>query len=396
MSNTFPSLLLIPLLVVAAPSAHGADENRCAASLIRVAKVHAACQLRAEKAAAKQGGEPDATACDEKLSRRFAIAEAHCAELDHPLDDVAIGDTISLVASAIGRAARGGGALDLQAFCGAGTTWDHGTRACEQDVAVSETLAAGLSTHFLPQEVDGVLIERRYQIHAPATLDPGRTYPVVFAFHGNGGSGDAFAARLAAFVSAGDFIGVYPDGVAQSWNLGREASNADDVEFVEAIAAEVSAYGEVDPDKLFALGLSNGAALVHRLAIRTDLFRGIATVVTPLLAAEQPASGSKAVRVLQILGTADHLIPYGGGAGVLGHEFLAAEESAALWASASSCATPPVEETTAHGNIRIEYDGCADDARVVHYGVVGAGHGIPPGTEGGLDALITRFFLEAA
>ena len=37
--------------------------------------------------------------------------------------------------------------------------------------------------------------------------------------------------RYAGAIERGDFIGVYPDGL-KTWNIGREDSKADDVEFV--------------------------------------------------------------------------------------------------------------------------------------------------------------------
>ena len=41
--------------------------------------------------------------------------------------------------------------------------------------------------------------------------------------------------EIAEAVEGGDFIGVYPEGLEYSWNLGPEASEADDVAFTEAI-----------------------------------------------------------------------------------------------------------------------------------------------------------------
>ena len=41
------------------------------------------------------------------------------------------------------------------------------------------------------------------------------------------------------------FIGVYPRGWERSWNLGQEASTADDVAFVEQVAAAMATYANV-------------------------------------------------------------------------------------------------------------------------------------------------------
>lgn len=375
------------LLTMAASAT--ADDTPCAVAKLKASKRYAACHLRAEKAAARSDETPDYESCEAKLARGFARAATYCSGLDSPLVEGDVASAIGIVSAAIGRAARSGEAPSLGEFCGAGTFWSASAFSCVTD---GGPIGTGVSAFSLPQMVDGQLIERRVQVHAPDTLEPGRSYPVVFAFHGNGGTGDPFVQRYASWVNAGEFIGVYPDGIANSWNLGREASQADDVEFVEAIVAELSRRSEVDVDRLFAVGFSNGAGMVHRLAGQTDLFRGIGAVATALLEGDAPAPDSKSVRVIQVLGVEDPLIPYGGGIGVLGHDFLSAEESAAAWAGANSCVAPMTEGITSQGNIKLEYDGCADGGRVVSYGIIGEGHNVPRDTEGGLDALIFEVF----
>ncbi len=367
--------------------------DACAARKIRAAQMLSACGFSVEKKGISAGSSPDMSRCSDRLEAYFASVNTNCPASDSELDQGDVEYSVSRLTAAIGRAALDGVPLSLAAYCGAGTSWSASTFSCTAQGGESSSLPTGLSTFSLSQFVDGAVESRRFQIHAPDTLEEGKIYPVVFAFHGNGGTGDQFVQRLGAWVSAGDFVGVYPDGMENSWNLGPEASHADDVEFVEAIAAELAQYAELDTDQMFAMGNSNGAAIVHRLAIETDLFRGIGAVVTSLLEDEQPRAGSKSVRVIQVLGTADHLVPYGGGIGVLGHEFMDAEESAAVWAAANSCTAPGTETITGEGNIKIEYAGCVDGGGVVHYGIVGGGHGLPRDTEGGVDALIVDFFF---
>ena len=37
----------------------------------------------------------------------------------------------------------------------------------------------------------------------------------------------------------GEFVGIYPQGIQRSWNLGSEASRADDVQFINLIIEEL-------------------------------------------------------------------------------------------------------------------------------------------------------------
>ena len=97
---------------------------------------------------------------------------------------------------------------------------------------------AGVSELALTQEVDGKTVSRRVFIHAPAEgLRDGASCPVLFCLHGNGTNAppsappphSGFLRNYGPLVERGEFVGVYPEGLQRSWNLGPEASNADDV-----------------------------------------------------------------------------------------------------------------------------------------------------------------------
>ena len=47
------------------------------------------------------------------------------------------------------------------------------------------------------------------------------------------------------FINNHQFIGIYPQGYKKSWNLGAEASNADDIEFCNRIMDELMNYKKV-------------------------------------------------------------------------------------------------------------------------------------------------------
>ena len=129
-----------------------------------------------------------------------------------------------------------------------------------------------------------------------------------------------------------------------------------------------------------------------KLAVQTSLFKAITSIVTQLTVGNEPTESTGTVGVMQILGTADRLIPYDGGSGPMGLTFYSGEESANLWAEHNGCTTPGDRTTTRAGNTRIEYTGCTGGVGVINYGITGAGHGIPRDTEGGLHELGLSFF----
>ena len=123
-------------------------------------------------------------------------------------------------------------------------------------------LEAGISELYIPQKIEGEQFSRQVLLHVPKIFDASKKYPVVFAFHGRGSSPDVFTRELRDFIEGGDFIGVYPAGHLESWNLANEPSKADDVAFVGLIIEQLCNFEQVD-ERFYAFGISNGSGLVH-------------------------------------------------------------------------------------------------------------------------------------
>ncbi len=272
------------------------------------------------------------------------------------------------------------------------------------------SLPAGVSEFTLEQEVAGQMEERRFLVHTPVDFDDSQSVPLLFAFHGNGGAPESFVYEIAAAVEDGNFIGVYPAGLASSWNLGPEASEADDVAFTEAVLGMLTGTAGVDATKPVALGFSNGAGMVHELAMESDPFVAISPAVSHLLATKTPGTDAAPVSVLQFSGTEDGLVPYNGGIGVMDHNFLPAEDSTAEWAMHNGCdatpttgpdiAGPDIEEApgeyTSTSYTVLEWENCATGARVVHVRMNDIGHDLPyEMIDGGTMPFIYRFLLDA-
>lgn len=126
---------------------------------------------------------------------------------------------------------------------------------------------------------------RAYTVAVPRELAPGRSYPLVLAFHGDGGDG-AGLQRGWAYENAtdGEAIVVYPDSLAGGWSLEYRATSTTgaslpnrDVTFVADLIAELAKTLPVDASRTMAAGWSNGAFFAHVLACRRpDLVRAVA------------------------------------------------------------------------------------------------------------------------
>jgi polyhydroxybutyrate depolymerase len=241
---------------------------------------------------------------------------------------------------------------------------------------------------------------RTYLLHVPPSLREGEPAPLVLALHGTGGTGTGMEAvtGLSPLSDRHGFIVAYPDAVDRSWNDGRgldhlpsHRQGVDDVGFAVDLVGEIRRAHAVDPGRIFAAGISNGAFFSHYLAARrADLVAAIAPVaggMAPAVAGDfRPA---RPVSVLALQGTDDPLIPYAGGevkwyrGGV-----VAAEEAVRKWAEVDGCRPDPRrEEVPLQGpgeGMRVRrdtYGGGREGAEAGLVTIEGGGHTWPGGLQ---------------
>ena len=266
-------------------------------------------------------------------------------------------------------------------------------------------LSAGSRSRAWTLTVDGHA--RTYRLYAPAGLPGGRAIALVLVFHGGEGDG-ASAERLTKFDELADregFVVAYPDGLGKHWNDGRAVEGfetyrdrVDDVVFVSRLIDDVSAKIRVDPDRIFATGISNGAIFSNYLGARlADRIAAIAPVAGGLA---EPFRleflPSRPVSALIINGTDDPLVPYAGGAVARTNgRVLGARETARLWAQADSCrpeavSDPPSREKGGCRTVRERWTGGTGRTEVALDTIEGGGHTWPGGPQYAPKILIGR------
>lgn len=239
--------------------------------------------------------------------------------------------------------------------------------------------------------VDGT--SRQYELTVPAGYEPSKPVPLVFDFHGLGSNmqEQAIYSRLDQQAGARGYVVITPNGqgeVARHWSLVPSAARNPDVAFVQAMLQTTNSTLCIDPARVFATGISNGAMFSTVLACALPgRFAAIAPVAG-VNATKACRRGTPKVSVLAFHGTADPIVPYQGGdyfSGVgvgraLGlPQAKPVDEATAAWAAFDGCGTPPVTSSVADDVQHVVWPRCPKRGAVQLYRVEGGGHTWPGG-----------------
>ncbi len=243
---------------------------------------------------------------------------------------------------------------------------------------------AGESSFTIAQTIDGVVEDRPVYLRAPATIDPNVQYPLLFYFHGSGGNASQYYnnGSLNTIIENENVIGVYPQGFNNVWNLGPESSNADELEFIDLIFAELANYTNIDFTKVYGIGSSNGAAVLNEFGRQRAYFNAIAPIVSQLNVNQALVTPPRAIAVYQVNGDMDGLIPVDGGSSAVGQTFLSAQASAEDWAAEFSCDVTPNYVSDTWGSDAVDsyfYNNCTSGLVVSYHIVIGGTHGLGGG-----------------
>ncbi|MCC5952937.1 MAG: prolyl oligopeptidase family serine peptidase [Acidimicrobiia bacterium] len=240
-------------------------------------------------------------------------------------------------------------------------------------------------------DVDGT--ERWYLLTTPEEHDGTTPLPVVISFHGlmEGAIIHAEQSGFDELATEEGFVAVFPNGTGEPlrWNI-ADGENPD-LDFVDALVAEVGEELCVDEGRRYASGLSNGAMMTSLVACaRPGLVAAVAPVagVTDIESCEP----DRPIPLLAFHGTDDTILLFNGGVNVAAIPGLDpdAEEmelpeadldgdgypaTVAAWAANNGCDEASDVERTDEVVERV-YD-CPEGADVEFVIVVGGGHSWP-------------------
>ena len=148
-------------------------------------------------------------------------------------------------------------------------------------------------------EVDGAAHE--YRLFVPTTVDEALPAPLVVSLHGLGESATRQHARQFNDVAETEGIVVaYPASPSIGWNFDT------DRELVSAIIDQLSDTLEIDSDRVYAIGHSQGGRFATYLACHfPDRFAAVASVGMMYHSDPPTCPAPSPTRVLAILGETD-------------------------------------------------------------------------------------------
>jgi polyhydroxybutyrate depolymerase len=246
-------------------------------------------------------------------------------------------------------------------------------------------LIGGTNEVTINQTIDGNSVPRLVYVKTPQNLNSSVSYPIVFFFHGAGGSGQDFLYNnnIIELINSEEFIGVFPNGHSNNgsnggfWNLGSEPTNADDVEFVNLIIDQLVTSPLIDTSKAYAIGFSNGSGMVNLLGKTTSHFNAIAPLFSQQILSTGDLIPTKAMSVLQVNGEVDGVIPLNGGVSSVG-TFMSAQNSALNWANQFKCNSTATQEDLNWGNTVLNsftFSNCDDSHEIKYLIALNTGHG---------------------
>lgn len=229
---------------------------------------------------------------------------------------------------------------------------------------------------YLPPETTGTItktyvsngVARQYILYVPENLP--QNAPLVIGMHGYTSSPWVFKNNFGwdELADTNKFIMCYPQGsIVESsgyshWNAQLPISTVDDVGFLSGLALYLAREYQLDKNRIFATGFSNGGYMAYTLACeRPDVFRAVASVsgliseqtyknynpndLTPENWLEY--SHNAPVPICHIHGTSDRVVPYDGS--IYLTEFapgLSAERIVEFWVGINDCTQKETKQIT--------------------------------------------------
>lgn len=246
---------------------------------------------------------------------------------------------------------------------------------------------------------------RSYTLYIPASYDPDQPTPLMVGLHGrfSNGASHAYLTDTNLFAEEHGFIALYPDGLSYGppgdygWNYSRGVGpfleqGVDDTAFILALIDDITLDLNIDRQRIYVNGMSNGGFMVHRLACEVpSMFAGFASVAGSGFEGLQTLCAETEyipVPMLIIHGTLDNNVLWDGRTETVGNQQFFTSvpivQMLGFWSQYNQCDEDidtrilPQEGQSPDTEVRIvSVQGCQEGSGVELYAIINGGHNWP-------------------
>jgi polyhydroxybutyrate depolymerase len=249
---------------------------------------------------------------------------------------------------------------------------------------------------FIMDKTNGTIVSsdvtRRYLLYVPKTYDRSKATPLVISIHpaATWPAVEMSISRWNDLAEQYGFIVVYPEGTGaffgglgpgpQIWPMGPH-SLPRDVRFISDLIDKLEASYNIDPNRIYADGMSNGGGMAFALSCKlSDRIAAVGAVAAAQSLEWDQCGDSKPIPTLAFHGTADRAAPYQGGSSPIAPgPFPNIPDWTAHVARKNQCKGDPSDTRISPSVRRLAYTNCAENADVILYTIEGGGHTWPGG-----------------
>ena len=245
-------------------------------------------------------------------------------------------------------------------------------------------------------EHDG--IAREYMLYIPNTIKP--QAPLIFVLHGLGSTNSHIRdySQMDLVANKNGFVVCYPQGTGSTkntihtkkgssfWNVGYEIHKnevVDDVSFLTSLAIYLQQEYDLDPEKTFCTGMSNGGDMSYLLGCQApEVFKAIASITGCMMEwIYKSCDNNSPIPVFQIHGTKDNITYYDGD--ITNRDrwgaYLGVESTIQFWVDHNMCSKSIIDTIGFVNNesryiIREKFLNGIDENEVWLYKVIDGGH----------------------
>ena len=249
-------------------------------------------------------------------------------------------------------------------------------------VFISFFLLGGAEDKMAPKKEIINIDDRTREYYLSLPQDTSKPFPLIINFHGF----KSHAIDQQGFSQMDNYahqngVGiVYPEGIKRSWNVGHKGmkNNEDDIGFVNALIDSVSSKYNIDSDRIYACGFSNGGTfsyeLICGLSNKIAAFGSVGGNFS--INEKRVCNIDREIPLIHIHGTKDRLQEYNKS----DRDFLSTIESFNFWVEYNQLDKTIVENITdVHKKDRTTVEKYTfyknnSDTKVIHFKVVNGGH----------------------